>query len=355
MYKMLETLAVALLGGALFNLINIPIPWMLGPLTAVMVWDTAFKREVFWPRELRNAGLAVLGFMMGVSFTRDTLAQITSQFTAMALVTVALILFSIFTGYITHKTTGISISSSMIGSVPGGLSQMIVLSEEIPDADITVVTFMQTLRLLSTLFVVPYLVVHGLADHVTQQLVLSPIASADYSITSPWVPIIFLVNVIFTAWAAEKIHMPTPFLLGPLLGTAILVVAGIPGFKVPPLISGISQLCIGTYMGTSMQLSSMKNWRKLFPYAVAGSIALIIFSLAVGIFLSYNHHLTMIDSFLSTAPGGMAEMGITALMVQGNVSLISAYHLFRVIFILLVMPPIIKCWMKNRTNQMPES
>ena len=349
---MLETLAAALLGGALFNLINIPIPWMLGPLTAVMLWNTAFKREVFWPRKLRNAGLAVLGFMIGVSFTRDTLAQISSQLGAMVLVTAALILFSIFTGYITHKTTGISLSSSIIGSVPGGLSQMIVLSEEIPDADITVVTLMQTLRLLSTLFVVPFLVIHGLADNATQQFLPSTTASTGYSITSPWVPVIFLVNIIFTAWAAEKIHMPTPYLLGPLLGTAVLVLAGVPGFKIPSLLSRISQLCIGTYMGTSMQLASMKNWRKLLPYAVAGSIALIIFSLGVGILLSFAHHLTLIDSFLSTAPGGIAEMGITALMVQGNVSLISAYHLFRVIFILLVMPPLIKRWIKHRAARM---
>ena len=40
---------------------------------------------------------------------------------------------------------------------------MVVLSEEIAGSDLTVVTFMQTIRLLATVFIVPFIVIHGLA------------------------------------------------------------------------------------------------------------------------------------------------------------------------------------------------
>lgn len=343
MPRFFVTLVVALSGGALFSFINVPLHWMLGPVAALVVWNTVLKREVFWPVMIRNAGLIVLGFMMGTSFNVFSVGQILYQLPSMVSATGASLLFSTFIGYITHKTTGISLTNGIIGSMPGGLSQMSVFCEEISGADITVVTFMQTIRLLSTVFIVPFIVIHGLPGNPDSVVVPQATAYVGFAHSYPhWLPLLFLGTVLFTAWVAVRIHLPTPYLLGPLLGTAFLVLSGVPSLKAPHFFSVLSQLCIGAYIGTNMRVDSIKNWKKLFPFSFLGSIALIIFSLVVGILLNYVHHLTLIDSFLCTAPGGMAEMSLTALILKGNVSLVSAYQLFRVIFILLVMPPLLK-------------
>ena len=51
---------------------------------------------------------------------------------------------------------------------------------------------------------------------------------------------------------------------------------------------------------------------------------------------------TFATSFLSTAPGGLTEMGITALTVGANISTMTAYQLTRLLFIMLVFPYVAK-------------
>ncbi|MFX4262319.1 AbrB family transcriptional regulator [Pelotomaculum propionicicum] len=340
--RFLETLIVSLVGGLLFRLSHLPLPWLLGSLTAVMVWSLAVKRDTFWPVEFRNSGLIILGFMLGASFTTGTLQQIIRQLPAMVFATSSTIIFSLVVGYIVSRRTGISLASGIIGSVPGGLTQMVVLSEEIGDTDLTVVTFMQTIRLLSTVFIVPFIVIHGMAAAGGQDAAVVTSAINNSILQTPWNALLYTVIVLIAAWAAVKISLPTPFLLGPLIGAAALALAGFQAPSTPSFLVVISQLFIGAYLGLSIQPASLENWKKLLPYTLMGSIAVVFFSLGVGFMLTRMHSLGLTSAFLGTSPGGMGEMGLTAVLVGANVSLVTAYQMFRLLFILFVMPLVLK-------------
>ena len=60
-------------GGLLFQVLHLPLPWMLGPLTVIMFANLSQKSKLAlaWPVGFRNAGLIVLGYMLGISFTRE--------------------------------------------------------------------------------------------------------------------------------------------------------------------------------------------------------------------------------------------------------------------------------------------
>jgi len=341
--RLIETLLISLTGGLFFRLLHLPLPWLLGPLTAIMIWNLAARRNLFWPVELRNSGLVILGYMLGSSFTIETSLQIIKQLPAMMFATSSTILFSLIIGYLTYRRTGISLSTGIIGSVPGGLTQMVVLSEEIADTDLTVVTFMQTIRLLATVFIVPFLVIHGLAGNSQQAAVTTNIPAIYNSVIhTPGNALLFTGMVLIAAWAAVRINLPTPFLLGPLIGSAALVLTGFQAPNTPSFLVFISQLCIGTYLGLSIKPSSLENWKKLLPYAFLGSIAVVFFSLGVGFLLTRLHSLDLISAFLGTSPGGMGEMGLTAVLVSANVSMVAAYQMFRLVFILFAIPLLLK-------------
>ncbi|NLI14061.1 AbrB family transcriptional regulator [Pelotomaculum propionicicum] len=340
--QIVETILVSLTGGLLFRLLHLPLPWMLGSLTAVMLWRLAAGRNLLWPVKIRNCGLVILGYLMGSSFTIGTSLQIIKQLPAMLLATSSIILFSLVIGYITSRRTGISLATGIIGSVPGGLTQMVVLSEEIPGTDLTVVTFMQTLRLLSSVFIVPFLVIHGLSGNA-QQAIAATMPSVNNTVIQPhWNQLLFAFVAITAAWVAVKTRMPTPFLLGPLLGSAILVLIGFKAPYTPPFFVFISQLSIGAYLGLSINPTSLENWKKLLPYILGGSIAVVFFSLGIGLLLTRLHSLDLISAFLGTAPGGTTEMGLTAVLVGADVSLVTAYQMFRLLFILFIMPILLR-------------
>lgn len=344
--RFLETLLVSLAGGLVFRLLCLPLPWLLGALTATMLWHLAAKRKTFWPMWLRNLGLIILGYMLGSSFTIETGTQIMKQLPAMLLATTSIILFSLLVGYITYRRTGISLATGIIGSVPGGLTQMVILSEEIADTDLTVVTFMQTLRLLSTVFIIPFIVMHGLAGNIGQAVPGN--TAGMYISDAPWIAILFMIVVLLAAWVSVKVKLPTPYLLGPLLGAALLVLAGCQAPVTPPFLVFISQLSIGAYLGLTINPDSLENWKKLLPYALGGSVAVVFFSLGVGYLLTRLHALDLTSAFLGTSPGGMGEMGLTAVLVGANVSLVTAYQMFRLLFILFIMPFLLRKRFGNR-------
>lgn len=329
-------------GGTVFYLLNLPLPWTLGPLAAILVLQIGFKKKVHWPGALRNSALAVLGITMGSPFTMTTARQIVDQLPVIVAATVASIAFSLFMGYITHKRTGVDLASGLLGSVPGGLSQMAVLSKEL-HADTTVVTFMQTLRLLAVVFTVPFLARHGLADVVDTAIQ----RTAVYNTMEPAAELFFITVVLIGTLAAQRVGLPTPWMLGPTLVTAALVCSGLEPLPLPSWVITVAQVSTGIYMGSNIKADSLSNWRKLLPYTVSGIVGILLCSFAIGFILNALYGYSLVTAFLGTAPGGVTEMGLTAMMVHADLSVVISYQMFRLLFILLVVPLALKWLLKK--------
>jgi len=69
----IETIAITIVGGGLFYLFTLPLPWMLGPLTGVMIWKGLTDRLLVWPNYFKNSGLILLGMSFGINFTIETI------------------------------------------------------------------------------------------------------------------------------------------------------------------------------------------------------------------------------------------------------------------------------------------
>lgn len=349
----LETLLVSMVGGFLFQLIHSPLPWMLGPLFFVLVWTQLLKRKIWWHVNMRNAALVILGYTIGNSFSTGTGVQILRQLPAMIICTVATVFASVLIGFITSRKTGVSLSTSIIGSIPGGLTQMATLTEEIEGADLSSVIFMQTMRLISVVFFVPFLVIHGVAKSVAPGKAAG-VTGLEWSLNAvdPVSLIPYILLVLAAVYLAVRLKIPTPFLTGPILGVALLNMLGSGiGPEVPRLLLIGAQLSMGVYMGQNMQLSSLSNWKQMLPYTLAGSLSLVLFSLGLGELLSRFHSIKLVTAFLGTAPGGIAEMGVTAIQVHADLSLVSAYQMFRIFFILFIVPPVLKRFLLKMTDE----
>jgi membrane AbrB-like protein len=342
--RILETFIVAFIGSTIFYFIKIPLPWMLGSLSAVLLWNGYTKRKIIWPKSIWYAGLIVVGYTIGSTFTQDTARMILLQLPVMALVTMVTIFFNLLMGYLTYCKTDISLASGLMGSIPGGLSQIAALCTEIEDADLTVVTFMQTARALSVVFVVPFLAINGLGGSLGGGTALPPnavIPMPDISLTNG----LLLLVIPLSGYLAKRFHLPTPYLLGPVIGAACLGLTGVAIPLLPRTWTNVAQLCIGTYTGARMNTEELKSCKQLVPFTITSLTGLLLLSLGIGWLLNHYSDIPLITAFLSTAPGGIAEMSLTAIQVHADLSIIVAYQLFRLLFILLIVPPVLKWWL----------
>ncbi|MEW9671905.1 AbrB family transcriptional regulator [Ammoniphilus sp. 3BR4] len=347
---LLKTIAVALCGALIFSLLNMPLPWMLGPLFGVAAWRLTGGRALTWPTGLRQAGLMVLGYMLGISFTKEAGLVMINQLPYMAGSTVLLVIFSLVLGLGMAKKTKIGTASGLFGSVPGGLSQVLMLSEEIQEVDKTTVTLMQTIRATAVIFLVPFITLHGLGETSGSGSSAMPSFSSD---TLSFVHYISYAGaVLLGVWGGKLLRLPARFLTGPLLATATLVAFGVSAPHLPTVVIVLAQLSLGIHLGR--QIKRLENAKKLLMYTLSSSLMIVIFSLFIAYLLTKWTHMDLHTAFLSTAPGGIAEMGLTASIVHADMSLVSGYQLFRIFFIMFLVIPLLQVWIRNKGHKIQD-
>lgn len=329
------TILVAICGGFLLEQINAPLPWTLGPVLAVSLTSLILRRQLRWPLLIRNIALIPLGYSMGRAFTVETGQAILNQLPFMLLATCVTISAGVFSAWLMFRHTKINFTSCLLGCVPGGLSQMVILAAEMKEADLTAVTIMQTMRMLSVVFVIPFLAIHVLPPAGAAAQLAEAVPSDNL--------LAFALTAVLGAAIGKIIHLPTATLLGPLLATAaFLVFTGDIAPIIPLHYLNVAQICVGSYIGSSIDLRKIKEYNGMGPVLVGSVLLVLGVSMTMGLLLSYLTPSDIATTFLSTAPGGLAEMGITALVVGADSSTMTAYQLTRLLFIMLCYPAIVR-------------
>jgi len=342
--KVLATLAAAAAGGQLFLMLNIPVPWLLGSLTGALAWRRLRPAAVCWSPSLHSFGQIVLGYVMGRPFTPEVGHYVAFQLPLMLAATLALVLFCLVLGYVTHRQTGLSLATSVLATVPGGLVQMVVLAGEIAAADVSVVTFMQTLRMLAVVFTVPFLAMHSVSPQVAATVAVLPAAPAAVDSAAL---LVFIPAAVGGALLSVRLRLPTPYLLGPMLATVALAMSGQAAPAAPSWLVTAAQVAVGAHLGCGVDFAGIGDWRKMFSVVLFNVAAIIVFCLAIACFLADAIPTAAATAFLSTAPGGIAEMGVTALLLGADISVVVGYQMFRILFILLVLPLFLRHWLRT--------
>lgn len=340
--RFLLTLAIALSAGFLLSLTGLFLPWLLGPMAAFLILRQVTDMEFHWPKIFRTLGLLLLGVQIGASFTQESVILMVADLPYMLVMTIAVVVFSLLLGFLFQRMTRVSLSTALLGSMPGGLSQMVLISEEVKSANVTVVSVMQTFRILLIVFTVP--VAAGF---------LSGRAASELAETSfRFSPYAFGIALVFGSalyWFMKRISFPARELMAPVLAMAVVqTVTGSDLIDLPSLVIIIAQVLIGTHLGLSMEKLSDSLDGRIAGAVFLNTVLLIAFSagLAYGLELLLPEYL-FLDFFLSAAPGGMAEMTITALEAGADVPLVTSFHLFRLFFILLVAAPLVSYYVKK--------
>ncbi|WP_434169352.1 AbrB family transcriptional regulator [Peribacillus frigoritolerans] len=340
-------LLTAFIGGGLFSLIRFPIPWLLGPMAALLIASRFKNVKLIWPVSVRNTGLIIVGYSIGISFTKSSLSDTISHLPSMLILTTLIVLVCACSAFVMSKYSGIDYPTSLTSSIPGGLSQIVVFAEDMKGIDITTVTFFHVTRVIMVVFLVPLLIISPIfAANSTNDS--SKITDNVIPEWSGLFPLIFLFALIcFLAARIGKIFkLPAPYFLGPVIVAAAIGLLGLQGPPLPPTLLDISQFMVGGYIGLLLKPEQLNNKRKTLLLALMNGLILISATMFFSFLLTQYYDLSTITGFLSLAPGGMDQMGIIAQEVNADVSTVTSYQLFRMAFIYAAVPPLLKLVLK---------
>ncbi len=342
------TCVVGMAGGALFYLFQWPLPWILGAAAGIMLINGWRPEVVEWPRPYSQLGIVVIAYMMGRTIQPDTAIMMGHELPWM--IASGLFWFGVcfLIGLLLSRLIPLDQASSVIGTMPGGLSQMVLLADEFKSAHPGVVAVIQTSRLVIVLYTVPFLAVliAGSGEWVVTsnpQTVVNAVTMANDSWASMW-GLLLLPLVPLAAWLANRVHFPAGEFTIPFLLVGTLTVLGCPWPAVPSFLVPVAQLLIGIHIGSRVYPRIFLTHKRLAPIAMGTGAFLVAISVVAAWLLAQWTEDSIVTWFLALAPGGLAEMATTALFLHGDVAQVTAYQLFRVLFIVLAVPPILR-WM----------
>ncbi|WP_078547545.1 AbrB family transcriptional regulator [Litchfieldia alkalitelluris] len=331
----LFTYLIACTGAFIFHFASLPIPWILGPLSFVLITKMFTKQKTMIPKGLNNTGLMFIGIYFGMSFTESTISTVAPYLIPFIISTILLLAVSILISIVITSFIDIDPITSVFGSIPGGLSEMVAASESL-SANSALVTILQTVRLLTVVFTVPFLAVHMFSMDVVN------LGATPPSITeNKYFEYLWFVPAMLVGWMFRNI-LPAAYVLGPLIVIATLNIFGVSLPMIPLWVLVIAQITVGISMGNKISLSDLKLGGKYCGYYFILTILLILTSVGFGYLFSLFTTLSLSTSILSLAPGGMVEMVLTAKAIGADSAVVSALQLIRLLFIILIVPSFLK-------------
>jgi membrane AbrB-like protein len=323
------TLGLALLAALAARSLHVPLPWMLGPLIATAVGGIG-GLPLRASDRLRNAGQWVIGIALGLYFTPAVLALIVGLAPAIAAgVLWALLLGHGFYRWLLRAADGDHATAYFSGAI-GGASEMAVLAERL-GGRVDRVAAAHSLRVLLVVLIIPF----GLQIGGWHGLDSSALGVAEVRVSGlAWLVVASCLGIL----VLRRLGAPNPFVLGALASTLLLTAGGMTLSALPAWASPAAQLAIGVSLGSRFTPGFLRSAPRWLGAVASGTLMMLVLTGAVAWVLARWMALHPATALLATAPGGIAEMAITAKVLQLGVPVVTAFQVVRYVAVLTLTP-----------------
>jgi hypothetical protein len=243
------------------------------------------------------------------------------------------------------RLAGIDRTTAVFASVPGGAAEMAVLGDRF-GARGDKVAVAHSLRILLVVAIVPtayaLLGIHGVDEYVPGMTAFVP---AGFSL--------LMAATLGGGLVAQWMGVPNAFVLGALAVAIPLTAAEVDLSAVPRVVSNAGQCLLGCALGARFDRDFLQGAPRYVAAVAATVVGSIAVAAAFGWALARVAGLSVPTIVLGTAPGGIAEMAVTAKVLQLGVPMVTTFHVTRVVAVLLLTAPVfagVRAWRRSRAT-----
>ena len=231
---------LAVFGGFVAHNIGIPLPWMLGPLFIIGLF-CALKVEIKLPKKPLPLVRALLGCVIGSNFTNEIFININQIGKSLFLLPFFVLLMILSTYFVLKIIMNYDKKTSLIGSMPGGLNEMVLLVSEI-GGNARIVTLLNTTRIIMVVTIVSIL---------THLLTENPInETSEVLYFSHLDDLLFILIISIVGFFTGKIlSIPGYSIIGSMLLSSFLHAFGFINVTPNILLIIVIQIYLGSNLG----------------------------------------------------------------------------------------------------------
>ena len=317
-------------GGWIFQLLGVPLPWMIGPLVVTAALCLTGLLPTVVPNRIRPFGQVVVASQIGLTFspaTLDKLITLAPVIAATAVMTTACILG---VSLALARWNRMGFAQSFLAAVPTSPVEAAAMAVA-RGVDPVPVIFSQTLRLSAVVLVLP-LALFALDGWPAGRVMPGATAAFD-----PGNMLLLGSCGLAAMFVFRKLRIPNPNFLGPLSVMAALAASGHGFAPYPAPVMAAAQLVLGCWLGSTFRREVIAGAGRMALTSAATTLVLIGCCGGAAVILARITGMDWRLLVLGAAPGGVTEMALTAKFLHQDATIVTAFHLTR---IFMVMPNI---------------
>ena len=327
---LLRTCAISGAGVAVFILLDLPLPWLLGPIFACLAAGLAGVRmRGTW--FINHSMRAVLGVAIGGTISLSVVMSMPSMWPTLAMIPVLILLSGLIGVPYFQRLWGFDFPTSYYSAMPGGLQDMLIFGEE-AGGDVRALSLIHATRVMLIVVALPFLLKWVWA------LDLSNPPGVPLTTIAPGQMVLMIAAGAFGWWAAHRVGLFGASILGPMIVAATLSIAGVLDNRPPAEVIWMAQFFIGLTVGSKYSGVTGEEVRRDVLAALGFCVVLLVIA---AIFTEAAILLGLappLEALLAFAPGGQAEMTILALIVGADMAFVVTHHILRIVVVIIGAP-----------------
>jgi membrane AbrB-like protein len=330
MLAIFTAFAVASVGTAVFMLLHLPLPFLMGPIFACLIASLAGipMRGI---KPVNDAMRSILGVAVGSTFTVTMLVSMAAMWPTLLMVPVMIAAIGAVGVPYFQRLWGFDFATSYYSAMPGGLQDMLIFGEE-AGGDVRALSLIHATRVMVIVVALPFLLKWAWDADLDNP----PGAPAS---SLAWSQMALMVFCGLVGWqVAKRVGLFGASILGPLLLAAVFALAGILKHRPPAEAIWAAQFFIGMGVGTKYAGIRWHEIRRDVTAALGFCLILLVLTVIFAEIIHLFQMAPAMETILAFAPGGQAEMAVLALVVGADMAFVVAHHVLRIFLVILGAP-----------------
>jgi uncharacterized protein len=327
-----KALAIGSAGGALFFALHMPLAWMMGAMVLTTIAALSGV-GLYVPGRLRSVMVAILGVLLGSTFTPEAMTKVLEWPITLASLALYLLLVTSMLYVYFRRVMGFDPATAYFSATPGGLNEMVIVGRAMGGDD-RAIALVHGARILLVVLTLPFWFRYtygvGSAGGGAGTGTLAGLGWLDAGVLA--------ACAIVGPAIGKLLRLPAYRLVGPMLASAAVHIAGLTASVPPMVLVATAQVVVGSAIGARFAGSPLKWVLKLIVSSIGSTSLMLGATVGFALLLAPITGIPFAPIVLAFSPGGLAEMSLIALALGIETAFVATHHVARIAMIVIAAP-----------------
>ena len=338
--NLLLTVLIGMAGSLLFKLLKVPAGGMIGAIIFVAAFNIMTGGATF-PSQVKIGVQAIAGGFIGQRITKRDIQELRTIIKPSVELFLGIVVLSLTTGMVIHAISDVDITTALISSIPGGMSDIAMISEDV-GADPTQSTVLQLVRYMIALLILPQVDTYICNRFDQHESSGRAAVNQKPKEVCTWKNMWKTLALLAVTGAIGKLS-------GFPAGALVFAMFAVAGYNIRTgkayinkWIRLAAQCCAGIIVGARIGMSDIMRFPDLVLPALMVAINCLMINYALGLLIYKTNPMDLSTAMFASVPSGLSDMALISTELGGDAPKVAVLQLVRYLCVLAFMPSLIR-------------